>query len=222
LWLLAAVTIVLGVYLGWRVMPPSRTPLKVRVVCISDTHGQHRGVTVPDGDILIHAGDFTRFGRIDDVTDFNKWLQGLPHKHKIVVNGNHEHNAEWKGKVAEMLSSAVFLLDSEVTVMGVRIFGANFCWPMQDKNPVYSSIPPGVDIVIAHGPAKGFVDAHVGCQALRLAMAKVRPRLVVSGHIHQARGLAVGVGTLRGTTFVNAAMCREGYTIGWEPMVVDL
>mmetsp|Transcript_69848 Transcript_69848/g.160588 ORF Transcript_69848/g.160588 Transcript_69848/m.160588 type:complete len:122 (+) Transcript_69848:498-863(+) len=121
-----------------------------------------------------------------------------------------------------MLSNGVFLLDSEVTVMGVRIFGANFCWPMREQNPTYNSIPPGVDIVIAHGPAKGLVDADVGCRALRSAMAKVRPRLVVSGHIHQARGLATGVGTLRGTTFVNAAMCKEGYTIGWEPMVVDL
>jgi len=37
-------------------MPP------VRIVCISDTHGQHAKLSVPDGDILIHAGDFMAFG----------------------------------------------------------------------------------------------------------------------------------------------------------------
>ncbi len=28
------------------------------LVAISDTHGRHRRVDVPDGDILIYAGDF--------------------------------------------------------------------------------------------------------------------------------------------------------------------
>lgn len=33
------------------------------VVCISDTHELHREVNVPDGNILIHAGDFTMFSK---------------------------------------------------------------------------------------------------------------------------------------------------------------
>merc|ERR1719414_881224 len=28
-----------------------------RVVCISDTHNEHRGLRLPPGDILLHAGD---------------------------------------------------------------------------------------------------------------------------------------------------------------------
>ena len=28
----------------------------IRVVCISDTHSMHNKLTIPDGDILIHAG----------------------------------------------------------------------------------------------------------------------------------------------------------------------
>ena len=45
---------------------------------------------IPDGDILIHAGDFTRCGHLQEVRDFNTWLGTLPHKHKIVIAGNHE------------------------------------------------------------------------------------------------------------------------------------
>ena len=36
-------------------------------MCISDTHGLHRGVAVPRGDILIHCGDITNTGEPDQV-----------------------------------------------------------------------------------------------------------------------------------------------------------
>jgi predicted phosphodiesterase len=48
-------------------MRPSEAPRKPaiqRIVCISDTHGLHRKVAVPGGDLLIHAGDFMRTGRL--------------------------------------------------------------------------------------------------------------------------------------------------------------
>ena len=32
--------------------------LKMKFVVISDTHGHHRGLNLPAGDIIIHAGDF--------------------------------------------------------------------------------------------------------------------------------------------------------------------
>lgn len=74
--------------------PPNTTiPFnKVRIVCMSDTHSltPYLKFEIPDGDIFIHAGDFTKCGKLDEVTDFNTWLGTLPHKHKIVIAGNHE------------------------------------------------------------------------------------------------------------------------------------
>lgn len=32
------------------------------LVAIADTHGFHRDLTIPEGDILIHAGDLTQQG----------------------------------------------------------------------------------------------------------------------------------------------------------------
>ena len=60
-----------------------------RVVCVSDTHNQISKMThnFPDGDILIHAGDFSEAGHISEIKTFNKWLGSLPHKHKIVIAG---------------------------------------------------------------------------------------------------------------------------------------
>ncbi|CAM9666537.1 unnamed protein product [Discosporangium mesarthrocarpum] len=62
---------------------------RLRVVCISDTHGKHNEMrhTIPDGDILIHCGDFsTRMLERDfeDATaNFNSFLGSLGHKHKV-------------------------------------------------------------------------------------------------------------------------------------------
>lgn len=65
---------------------------KVRVICMSDTHSLQNGMKhdIPDGDIFIHAGDFTRCGGKDEIIEFNQFLETLPHKHKLVIAGNHE------------------------------------------------------------------------------------------------------------------------------------
>ena len=79
----------------------------MRIVCISDTHGKHADLDdVPDGDVLIHAGDYTTFGKEVHARAFNEWLGTLPHPHKLVVNGNHEANAPWLLYAAEILSNA--------------------------------------------------------------------------------------------------------------------
>lgn len=65
---------------------------KARVVCMSDTHSltPYIKFDIPDGDIFIHAGDFTKCGQLEEVVEFNNWIGKLPHRHKIVIAGNHE------------------------------------------------------------------------------------------------------------------------------------
>lgn len=67
-------------------------PNKLRFVCMSDTHSLIHGIKfdIPQGDVFIHAGDFTKCGQRNEVTEFNRWIGNLPHKHKIVIAGNHE------------------------------------------------------------------------------------------------------------------------------------
>eukprot|EP00164_Ancoracysta_twista_P002234 GFYU01002952.1.p1 GENE.GFYU01002952.1~~GFYU01002952.1.p1 ORF type:complete len:240 (+),score=43.77 GFYU01002952.1:70-789(+) len=172
---------------------PSEEPplpkLGTRVVCISDTHNLHRQMEIPDGDILIHAGDFTLYGKEEHARDFNEWLGTLPHKHKIVVNGNHESNAGWQRQVREILTNATFLKDEGTTVDGVTIHGTNFFWNVNGNNPYYDLIPVGTDIVIAHNPPRGFCDGgDGGCKNLAQHLKRVNPRLLVCGHIHHAHG----------------------------------
>eukprot|EP00299_Pterocystis_sp_00344_P017933 c8977_g3_i1.p1 GENE.c8977_g3_i1~~c8977_g3_i1.p1 ORF type:complete len:209 (-),score=32.59 c8977_g3_i1:59-685(-) len=177
----------------------------MRFVCISDTHNHHRDIVVPDGDVLIHAGDFTNYGKEEHAVDFNAWLGELPHAHKVIVLGNHECNAPWAKKIANFITNAIVLQQSEICINGVRIFGTNFFWPCPTGNPYFSQIPEGIDIVIAHGPVKGYVDGNSGCPSLLEHITRIRPKFVISGHVHFARGV-VQCPKLT-TTFINCAMC---------------
>ncbi len=47
----------------------------MKVVLISDSHGQHHHLELPPGDLLVHAGDFTPLGKAGQAKDF---LPGSP------------------------------------------------------------------------------------------------------------------------------------------------
>ena len=59
----------------------------LKVVCVSDTHGDDPSERVPGGDILIHAGDITDHSRVEDFQNALNWISSLPHKVKIIVAG---------------------------------------------------------------------------------------------------------------------------------------
>lgn len=64
----------------------------MRIVCISDTHSLHpmMGHELPEGDVLIHAGDCTNRGEERDVKLFVHWLMDQKFDTKIFVAGNHD------------------------------------------------------------------------------------------------------------------------------------
>jgi Icc-related predicted phosphoesterase len=62
---------------------------KVRIVCISDTHNAApgEGYTLPEGDVLIHAGDLTNQGSRSEMNKVVKWLSEGKYEVKIVIGG---------------------------------------------------------------------------------------------------------------------------------------
>jgi Icc-related predicted phosphoesterase len=213
---------------------PNEAQHLVKIVCLSDTHGLHRKVHVPPGDLLIHAGDFTLFSKSQpEIRDFNAWLGELPHRHKIVIPGNHEFAFEENPRLSRVVSNAVFLIDEAVEVGGFRVWGSPLT-PLYggafgrsaaaDRAHIYSAIPEGTDILVTHGPPFGVLDRPSGtdrcdgCRELLAAVSRIQPRLHIFGHIHG------GYGTYgaNGTVFVNAALCGESGGIEQQPIVIDL
>ena len=61
-----------------------------RFVCVSDTHSSYN-FPLPDGDILLHGGDFSYTGAEEEVQTFLKWLISLKqYRLKIIIAGNHD------------------------------------------------------------------------------------------------------------------------------------
>lgn len=66
----------------------------VRIVCISDTHSRYH-FTLPDGEILVHGGDFTLSGAENEVEKFIEYLKSLKnYRLKIFIAGNHDITVE--------------------------------------------------------------------------------------------------------------------------------
>lgn len=220
----------------------------MRVVLISDTHDRHEEmrVPVPDGDILIHAGDATMMGRMHEIAAFGVWFRKQPHKHKIFVAGNHDWMFQKNQMMAlnllnqglignERKPEIIYLEDSETTVEGLRIYGSPwqptfYDWafnldrgePLKQK---WDLIPEGLDFLITHGPPMGILDQsnpvvgseHCGCEELLKAVDRTKPKFHVFGHIHGGYGQAKV-----NTHFVNASVCDERYQAIHEAVVIDL
>ena len=87
-------------------------PHAVRIVAMADTHGYHDRLVVPDGDLLVHAGDITQRGSLDELAEFNDFLSRLPHRHKLVIAGNHDFCFQHQPEAArELLTAATYLQD---------------------------------------------------------------------------------------------------------------
>jgi len=97
--LLALVYAILLKLRGAPFKPPKNKP-PIRIVCISDTH-TNTGMEVPNGDLLIHAGDLTNAGTIEEIQKQIDWLNTLPHKEKIVICGNHDSYFDPSSRKAE-------------------------------------------------------------------------------------------------------------------------
>jgi len=198
----------------------------MRLVLISDTHGRHDQIgSLPDGDILIHAGDFMNSGLYpEEVISFNRWLTKLPIKHRVVCGGNHDRLFQKMPELAlQFLTDATYLENTGVTIDGVSIWGSPYTpeflnWAfMYPRGPAanqyWDQIPAGLDVLITHGPPYGILDQtapggeHLGCRELLNAVEAKKPKVHVFGHIHG------GAGTFENgdTRFINAAYLNERY-----------
>lgn len=173
---------------------------------------------MPDGDILIHAGDFTMFSKsMNAIVDFNQWLGELPHRFKVFVPGNHEFFLEADPSRRSLLDNATALINEGIEIQGLRIWGSPVT-PLyggafglssaEDRRRLYAQIPENTDVLISHGPPYGVLDSevnsglHSGCRELFDAVMRVRPKLHVFGHVHSAHGIF----QTDQTTFINAAL----------------
>jgi Icc-related predicted phosphoesterase len=224
-----------------------------RVVVVSDTHELHTSLTpgvMPNGDILVHCGDFTNDGREPFISSFARWLERQPYNHKVVISGNHDLLFEKDpdlavGILRELCPGVHYLNESGVEIMGLKFWGSpwtpevpphisTMTWGFAKKRGQlkehWDKIPKGLDVLVTHGPPYGGLmgslggtlndGQDVGDTELRDAILEKRPRVHLCGHIHPGYGNRI----YKGIRFVNAALYRMDviHYLSKRPQIFDL
>ena len=106
-----------------------------------------------------------------------------------------------------------------------------------DIKAKWDMIPEDTDILVTHGPPRGYGDKvyrgvihdemmdqmlseyeRVGCYDLKKAVERVKPKYHIFGHIHS------GYGTYKNkdTTFINASIVNERYENVHTPIIFNV
>tara|TARA_Y100000034_G_C6796891_1_gene357237 strand:+ start:219 stop:842 length:624 start_codon:yes stop_codon:yes gene_type:complete len=204
----------------------------MRIVALSDIHNQYT-MKIPDGDVLIFAGDISYLGKLWDITKFNKWLGTLPHEHKLYIPGNHDALFEKEPLLAESIVSNGVQLTPKVTkINGVTFAGSPITpvfskWSFQMGSAarrVHFSQLPKVDVLVTHGPPKTILDQNAkgencGCEwLLQEVSLRIKPKVHIFGHIHEGSGHQ----RQGDTDFYNVCILNEDQEAVHEATVINL
>ena len=212
-----------------------------KIVCISDTHCRLRKINIPDGDILVHTGDLTFQGNIQETSQELRELGRYKDKFKAILltEGNHDWLGFRQPELMDQIckdNGITLLRDSGATIEGIKFYGSpwqpefcNWSWnlprgkALKDK---WSLIPDDTQVLLSHGPPKGILDLvphpkgfHAGCEDLYNRVLELKElRLSVFGHLHMNHGMI----KIENVTFVNASICTEEYRPTNSPIIVSI
>lgn len=212
------------------------------VCCTSDLHGSLP--KIPDCDLLLIGGDLCGPSNPNAQYEwlaikFCSWVMELVERGiKVVgVEGNHGILAGRHPEYFKQVSDTIpwtYLEDSSTEFDGKIIWGTPSSLPfgngwafnvternLEDKFDYY--IPENTDIIISHGPPYGFGDItfdgqHVGSHSLLEAVKRIRPKILVTGHLH----FGYGVYNVGDTIVVNAAHMDDDYRPVNQPILVEI
>jgi UDP-2,3-diacylglucosamine pyrophosphatase LpxH len=211
------------------------------VTLISDTHGQHRSVNLPGGDLLIHTGDFMTSGYSKfQAEDFFKWMEYQDYDDIMFIAGNHDRIMQNEPNEMRGILTGYkcidYLEDEEIVLYGdgpngdrpeenIRIYGSpwqpefyDWAFNLPRNGDVLKSkwdaIPTNTDILLTHGPAWGILDEVYNRRGVHLGCELLTERIaVVKPKIHVCGHIHSGHGYyFDGTThFFNASVLNEQY-----------
>lgn len=176
----------------------------MHVVATSDTHLEQP--SLPDGDVLIHAGDLINDGLESEFLQGINWLADHPHPVKIYVPGNHDRFAyDFRNAAyAWCKSMGIHMLVDETLVVNriafygdpwTKLFGktAAYMLPPEEIEKHFTRLVRPMDVLITHSPPFGHYDANrhgtrCGSEALLETVLDLQPAVHLFGHIHEGHG----------------------------------
>lgn len=172
-----------------------------KIIAISDTHGHHRRLIIPETDILIHCGDACDEGDVDQLTDFFQWFSQQPARKKIFIAGNHDHPFDLEPEMAlDLIPNNVIYLENQYTVIEGISFYSVSARPWLHESPEEKRT---TDFLLTHGPCRSVLDIKKGCPILLKYVQQQQPAYHLFGHIHERAQQSIIKGN---THFINLSM----------------
>jgi len=226
-----------------------------KVLCISDTHGKHSRIPLEwlkPADIIIHAGDVSNIGHLNELEPFCEWFSNLnQYEHKIFIAGNHDFclqdNPLGVAQIVKKYPNITYLEDSGVEVCGLKIWGSPwqpefFDWAFNvkrvaDLKAKWDLIPLDTDILITHGPAYGQCDwvpprkSHSGefrkfidggSVGCEDLLDAIITKIYPKIHICGHIHCDYGESLKENTHFINASTLNEQYIVSNKPIIFDI
>ena len=208
----------------------------MKIVCISDTHGCIQDVSFPEGDVIVHCGDFSNHGTEKELTNQLDFFSNLPYKYKIWIAGNHDlliHSSHGPAFISKYSNNNIFYLqDSSITINGINFYGTpwthkffNWCFMDTEEGLArhYSRILKDTDILLSHGPPFGILDRNrdglpCGSSSLLKRIEEINPEFHLFGHIHEGYGENYHRSEL--TTYINCSIVDQW--IIHQPIVIEV
>ena len=206
------------------------------IYALSDTHNLHNKVEIPECDLIIHAGDATGRGSMEELIPFLNWYSKQKSKYKVLIPGNHDwgfqHMTDFYRLQCQERGISL-LIDEMVELDGLKIYGSPitpyFCnwafnrFPGPEIQEHWDKIPSGMDIIVTHGPCYQILDMNAlmqncGCDQLLSKLLEAKPKAHICGHLHENYGLK----EFMDIKFYNVALCNEQYRIAEKPMEIIL
>lgn len=221
----------------------------MKIISISDTHCRLRKVRVPEGELLLHAGDLTFSGDIPEMSQELRELGRVAKEFKhgcIVIPGNHDRLGEWNPTLLKQMcvdQGLTLLVHESIEIEGFKIFGSPYTplfhnWAFnifrgEGLAEKWAQIPDDTNILMTHGPAMGILDEvttfngknceweveNVGCLDLYNRIQQLKNLKL---HVFGHIHPAAGSKQINGVTYINASTCNEQYKPINPPIIFSL
>ena len=221
----------------------------MKIVAISDTHAKHGQITIPECDVLIHAGDWSHKGEFSTIRHIFDWFQKQPAKHIVTIAGNHDFWPEksafhFKNRILDRgptnihyLQADSLLFKSHVTIDGVKFWGSPwtpwfhdwaFNFPFKDSFSEtavnhWDLIHKDTDVLITHGPPYQILDKTQEGHYVGCPALKAKIKDIKPKlHIFGHIHEAYGGLDIDETYYVNASQVNRNLQLVNKPIIIDL
>jgi len=220
----------------------------MRIVGMSDMHG-YLNFDIPEADLYLIAGDVCPVwdhsvkGQLNWLhNEFRALLERLGKDRTYFVAGNHDLVFESHKHAIQTNILNRYLQDSVGEFKGLKVYGTpwqpvfgGWAFNLSEEQLAYkwSMIPDDIDILLLHGPPHGYGDMvyrmsrgeieHTGSSSLLERIKKVKPKLVICGHIHENGGQIYHLEIEnQDITIANVSVLDGDYNLVNKPIIFEL